>query len=93
MVQILSVLTPGGLFMIPVRAAGCVHMQSHVLTSSRFARQLLHSVGFADVQCLAHVTSLPGFPQSLPGRAHMCFTSAACKRVNWVDALPMQVCD
>ena len=45
-------------------------MQTHVLSSSRFARQLLHSAGFADVQCSAHVTSLPGFSQSLPGGSY-----------------------
>ena len=63
--------------MIPVRAAGCVHMRTHVLSSSRFAPQLLHSAGFADVQCSAHVTALPGFSQNLPGGSFslICFSS------------------
>lgn len=63
-------------------------MRTHVLSSSRFARQLLHSAGFADVQCSAHVTALPGFSQDLPGGTFFDLHQQHTEGNLWLDAVP-----
>lgn len=54
--------------MIPVRSSGCISFSSRAqpLASSAFARQLLYSAGFEDIQAV-QLTTLQGFTQSLPG--------------------------
>lgn len=56
--------------MVPVRASGRVRVSGKAspLASSDFARQLLYSVGFEDIQA-EQLTTLQGFPQSLPGES------------------------
>ena len=66
--QILGVLAPGGIFMVPVRSTGRMTLSSRAqpMASSDFARQLLYSAGFEDIQA-AQLTSLQEFSQTLPG--------------------------
>ena len=66
--QILGALAPGGIFMVPVRRSGGIKLsgRAELMGSSDFARQLLYSAGFEDIQAV-QLTALQGFSQTLPG--------------------------
>ncbi|CAL5225520.1 g8350 [Coccomyxa viridis] len=66
--QILGVLAPGGVLLVPVRSSGRLILSSRAqpMASSDFARQLLYSAGFEDIRA-AQLTRLPEFSQTLPG--------------------------
>ena len=79
-VQMLSVIIPGGVFVLPVRSAGRVHLakQPRALSSADLARQLLYSAGFEDIQA-GQLTSLQGFTPKLPGVARPLGVMPACR--------------
>ena len=54
--------------MVPVRRSGGIMLSSRAqpMGSSDFARQLLYSAGFEDIQAV-QLTALQGFSQTLPG--------------------------
>ena len=78
--QMLSVMIPGGAFVVPVRRSGRVYLAKRpaALPSADLARQLLYSAGFEDIQA-AQLTSLQGFTQKLPGAGHPLGVISACR--------------
>ena len=78
--QMLSVMIPGGVFVLPVRSAGRVHLakQPRALSSADLARQLLYSAGLEDIQA-GQLTSLQGFTPQLPGAARPLGVMPACR--------------
>ena len=84
-VQMLSVMIPGGAFVLPVRSLGRVRLAKRpgALSSADLARQLLHSAGFEDIQA-AQLTSLQGFSRSLPGAARPLAVLPACRSTKCV---------